>query len=579
MKDSFKLKVLDTLIEEFGVEEYPDIASDELFERYAVTEVLKPKSISSDDIEDGIVDGSRDGGVDAVFTFLNGALLATDSDYLVPESEAVKNLQRQPLLEVLILQAKNKTKWDEAVWSTLLASLPLLLDPEVADEDLLRSFNGVVVEKTGIYRRALSALGVKFPRVRASVVYATRAPESNISTSMESIRARLEDALLESIMGEADLSIGYAGVSYLYAKSNENYERVGRLVFDNLIRTEGAYIGTVALRDYLSFLQDDSGQLEQELFEANVRDYEGINRVNKSIASTLSGDDKTEFWWRNNGITILACEASCPASTMTLEQPLIVNGLQTSHVLVQASEKGDLNPDRLEDRIIVRVIVSNDADVRDAVISGTNMQTAITPDSLHASDSLQNDIERYFLAHGWYYERRKNHYKNKSMPASKRVSMVFLAQAIMTLALGEPQTARARPTTLLTQAGGYERVFNDALDCDAYLVAVRIMKEVDAYLKTDRAKQLFDDRTSARYYVALVYYMIVFKITDIDNLHFAENAARVHFPMSAEDLEESLQIVADAFSSFEDEANDKLSKRQVFRDDVLSRVVGRLSQA
>lgn len=562
MKDSFKQTVLGSLVEDYGLREYPDAKADDIFERFVVTEVLKPKILSPDDVESGIVDGRRDGGVDAVFTFLNGTLLSEDSDYLVCGSEAAKNLSKQSLIEVVIIQSKNKDNWEELAWGRFLSSLPSLLDPEASDEDLLATYNNDVVLRTGIYRQAMRALAVRFPRVKVGVFYATRAPEANISATIKKNQADLERLLKKEVLAEAELTTTCVGVNWLYGKSNEPGDRSGVLVFDDLIRTDGAYIGTVTLDNYMKFLQGQDGYLEQELFEANVRDYEGANRVNESIAATLKSDDSVEFWWRNNGITILATDVNCPTNTMTLDQPYIVNGLQTSYVLANSFRENQVDAMRLMNRVVVRIIVSTDNAVRDAVISGTNMQTAISSDSLHASDAIQSDIERYFLAHGWYYERRKNYYKNQSMPAAKRVSIVYLSQAIMTLALGEPHTARARPTTLLTQKGGYERVFDAVLDCDAYLAAVKVMKEVDEYLKSDAAKSISDDRTNSRYYVALAYYMILLHLDSLEKLHFGENARRIKFPLDAKVLDRAHRIVTKVFNEFEDAPSDKLAKRQ-----------------
>ena len=50
--------------------------------------------------------------------------------------------------------------------------------------------------------------------------------------------------------------------------------------------------------------------VEKSIFESNVRDYQGNNSVNSSIAETLSSDSKEDFWWLNNGVTILASEVT-----------------------------------------------------------------------------------------------------------------------------------------------------------------------------------------------------------------------------------------------------------------------------
>ena len=54
-----------------------------------------------------------------------------------------------------------------------------------------------------------------------------------------------------------------------------------------------------------------------------------------------------------------------------------------------------------------------DAPTRDQVIRATNRQTAVSDASLRATDDVQRQIENYFLTKGWYYDRRKNFYKNE----------------------------------------------------------------------------------------------------------------------------------------------------------------------
>ena len=166
--------------------------------------------------------------------------------------------------------------------------------------------------------------------------------------------------------------------------------------------------------------------------------------------------------------------------------------------------------------------------------------------------------ERYFESEGWYYERRRNYYKNKKVPAAKRIEMLFLAQAVMTLLLGEPNTARARPTTLLSKDGGYARVFTKDPDCEMYLIAARMLKEVDAFLKRRDSRESFDEPTNSRHYVLLAYYMFALGIKDVQRLHFAENARKVALPLDEDLLGKSLECVKAAFEAVRD-SNPNLS--------------------
>ncbi|EBQ8843515.1 hypothetical protein DKS49_21285, partial [Salmonella enterica subsp. enterica serovar Derby] len=51
-----------------------DIKDSEFFEIYSASEILKDYDVTYDDIEYGIVGNGGDGGIDSIFTFINGEL-------------------------------------------------------------------------------------------------------------------------------------------------------------------------------------------------------------------------------------------------------------------------------------------------------------------------------------------------------------------------------------------------------------------------------------------------------------------------------------------------------------------------
>jgi hypothetical protein len=110
-------------------------------------------------------------------------------------------------------------------------------------------------------------------------------------------------------------------------------------------------------------------------------------------------------------VTILCSSATHSGKILTIEDPQIVNGLQTStEVYKNFSQKGALADER---NILVRVIVPTDGDSRDQIIKATNSQTTIPIASLRSTEKVNRDIEEYFRAHGLFYDRRKNLHKNE----------------------------------------------------------------------------------------------------------------------------------------------------------------------
>lgn len=67
-----------------------------------------------------------------------------------------------------------------------------------------------------------------------------------------------------------------------------------------------AYIGHIAVREYIKLIADESGNIIKSLFQDNVRDFQGENPVNKEIADTLKSADSILLPMMNNGITIVS---------------------------------------------------------------------------------------------------------------------------------------------------------------------------------------------------------------------------------------------------------------------------------
>lgn len=556
--------VLNSLFSDFCTAEYPGEQPDDVFETYGAIQVLKPKELTAEELSAGIVDGDKDGGVDSFFVFLNGALLSPDDPVLVPGDASLKHIGPHPELEVFLVQSKNRSKWEESVWEHLLSSLSNLLDASADDTQLEQLYRTAVVERTGILRRAVLSLGSKFPKVTFRLVYVTRAPEGNLTAT---VRARAEQvaALVRSrLTSGAEVSAEHIGASALYRLAGTEHSSPGILKFRELMRESDSFVGVVTLKDYLSFVRNGAGALREELFDFNVRDYEGDNLVNQAIAETLSTNDSTEFWWLNNGVTILGDHVDSPQQVLTISRPLVVNGLQTSHVLHRAEREGLFAPARLDNGVLVRVIVSDDEDVRDRIIAGTNRQTRVPAPALYATQELQRDIEKFLLVHEWYYERRKNRYRNQGKPAKRRITINLLAQAMISLMLGQPDVARARPSTLLGKKDGYDSVFPQALDRNAYLKAIELLKAVDEFLRKDSAKSILDEYTNSRFYVAVGYVLIRLKIKDPQKLRFDKNFPKLKLPLREDDLKKALTILSASAASYQ-ASNPKMSRDAVFK--------------
>jgi len=233
--------------------------------------------------------------------------------------------------------------------------------------------------------------------------------------------------------------------------------------------------------NYFKFITDENGNLIRYFFDANIRDYQGNVDINKEIRTTLNENEPEEdFWWLNNGITITAGNATLASKKLLIEDPQIVNGLQTSFEINKYFTENKIENDIRN--ILVRIIKVENEISRLKIIKATNSQTNIPPASLRATDPIHRNIEDYLYPKGFYYDRRKNYHKHQGRPINKIIGISYLSQIITSIYGQKPDYARARPSTLIKKNTDYEKIFNDNLPLELYYKGIIIQKEVEKIL-------------------------------------------------------------------------------------------------
>jgi len=264
---------------------------------------------SHDDLLAGIVDGTNDGGLDGIYIFVNGYCLRDDTDLTA--------LGRRVQLDLILIQAKNTKGFSESAIDKLIVHLPELLDFTRDEKALAKRFNGRVIEIT---RRFLSAYrSLDMPTLNVYAAFASlRAVEVHENTRT---KGELLRAALKACFGSCSSETHFLDATSVADMARDRPPNTRELALaENPISTDtaGGYIGVVKLDEYQRFITDGSGKLDASLFEANVRDYEGETGVNRSIQSTLEQEDRdVDFWWLNNGVTIVADKVQ-PASKLAL---------------------------------------------------------------------------------------------------------------------------------------------------------------------------------------------------------------------------------------------------------------------
>ncbi len=462
--------ILDDIVDGKHAEIAAEMPKQNFFEIFCAEQVTKDFDLTYAELTDGIVDGEHDGGIDAIYTFLNGEILSEEEEFIVPKAKSHLNL--------VVIQSKFGSGFSETQIEKLISSTRNLLDLS-RDIDGMIQYNAQVRAKIGVFRSAYKKLASKFPSLSIRYVYAARRSADEVHPNVK-IKADELVALARSQFEEAGVAFDFFGARELVASARKRPNFSFELKFDKSLNGENGYIALVKLRDFYNFLRGGGDTVRADLFESNVRDYQGSTEVNADISATLSGDRNNDFWWFNNGVTVLASRALSSGSVITIENPQIVNGLQTSS---QIALYFDEYPDDDPRTVMVKIVASEDEDVRDRIIKATNNQNMVPLASLRATDKVQRDIEHALKIAGLFYDRRKNYYKNEGRPLSRIISINLLAQAMMTLLLGEPDNARARPSSLIKLDHVYRSLFSEKIELDAYVVAADLIRRIEIALR------------------------------------------------------------------------------------------------
>lgn len=404
-----------------------------------------------------------------------------------------------------MIQAKTSASFSENAIESMIATIQDVFDLEKDISSIEKFYNARVIEKTDTLRKSYVGLANRHPTLVIKYIYASKGDSSDVHTKVHNKIHNLIELTRRYFIG-ADVKFHLLGARELLESSRleKSYSLQLRFLESYISRGEDNYVVLSGLKDYYDFVTDKNEILCKYLFESNVRDYQGDVEVNRDIRRTLDSDKSNiDFWWLNNGITILASKATVAGKVITLDDVQIVNGLQTTNTIyehLRSTERDSSSETKQsfvkvqdERAILVKIIVTNDLAARDRIIKATNFQTPVPAASLRATEPVQRDIEDYFLQHDWFYDRRKNYYKNIGKSPDKIISIPYLAQALTAIVHQEPHNSKGRPTTLTKGDNNYNRVFNESIKIEIYLTCSKILKALELFIRSPNFTKLKDE--------------------------------------------------------------------------------------
>ncbi|MDY6839424.1 MAG: AIPR family protein [Thermodesulfobacteriota bacterium] len=460
--DRITKSLLDEFVNDNSLGTLPEETAFEHFCGFLVTASHFSESFSSEDISVG---AGGDCGIDCITVIVNGCL--------VTDPEEIEDLeQTNGYLDVTLVfvQAERSSSFETAKIgqfgfgvADFLSESPSL--PQNDDVQLAYRIVNEIFDRSARFTKG---------NPQCFLYYTTTgrwSDDQNLTARRDAVARDVED--LGLFRKVRFVCLGAEELQGLYRHSKNaictEITFTDRTVLPDLPGVEQAYIGVLPAREFMKLIENENQEVLTTLFYDNVRHWQEWNPVNKEMKETLDDPERRIYFpLMNNGVTIVAKRVAPTANKFVVEDYTVVNGCQTSYVL---HEKGN----ELDDVAVpIRLIATEDVDIRNAIIKATNRQTQVTEDQLFALSDFPKNLEAFFPTFvgrkKLYYERRSRQYNAVDGIEKVRVlDMRALVRAFASMFLEMPHRTTKNYKALLKTVG--TDIFNPSHRLEPYYVA------------------------------------------------------------------------------------------------------------
>lgn len=484
MKDQILKGYLDDFTKEFS---YQELSDDDRFERFVNYCIVSKQYPRDFEIEDISVGGGDDSGFDGVAIIVNGNIVQNkeEIDYLVEKNGYLD-------VKFVFVQSKNSAKFKGDQVGTVIFGLKSFFDenPAIPENEDIQNLRFI---KEKIYENTINLEDPPILEIYFVTTGQWKEPEA--------ITGRVKRELKEFYDSRLFSDIGFNFVDA--EKLKDNYREIRRktikeISFNNHValpdiqKVRQSFVGSVSAKEYIRLITDSDGDLQKNLFEDNVRDFQGNNKVNKDIDKTLkSAELQAALAILNNGITVIAKKVEPIGSKMKLTDFQIVNGCQTSHMMY---ENRSILSD--ETHIVLKVIETTDQELSSRVIQATNKQTIVTDEAFESLSAFHKDLEEYYKARATdvhapiYYERRSKQYEGvSSVPAGQVMTLTAQIKSYVASVLAQPHSTHRYYGELLE--ANRNRMFKDTDSKEPYYVACLAYNRIEKEFRSGHLKSNF----------------------------------------------------------------------------------------
>lgn len=217
----------------------------------------------------------------------------------------------------------------------------------------------------------------------------------------------------------------------------------------------------------------------ERLLERNIRRYLGLqgNRINEGIRQTLTSDEKNNFYFYNNGITLTCDNFSYNALQngdyqVRVENLQIINGGQTCMTIFKTLQEPDLLHQNAQAFVLVRLyqLPRENEGLVQSITYATNSQNPVDLKDLRANDERQQKLAMDIQQLGFSYRRKRSDTGIRSTDITSGVA----AEAVLSVWSAKPHQAKFFSREHFGKL--YNSIFTEQLNGAQVVIAVQLYR-------------------------------------------------------------------------------------------------------
>lgn len=277
------------------------------------------------------------------------------------------------------------------------------------------------------------------------------------------------------------------------AKANDNdysltLEYTDSITLSTQSEEGQTYVTLCNATQIVDILTNEDGMIRANMFDANVRAYQGNTDVNNEMIKTLQNCPEN-FVLYNNGITIVCNKLTPKGKTLTISNPQVVNGCQTCNSLYKATADGI---DISKAKVIVKTIEAIGESVTQGIVRGTNRQNIVYEEAFETIRQFHKDFEDFVnimevpKLQKVYYERRSKQYSfDTQIKPYQKFNFRMLIQSTVALFMNKVEISHRHESKLIAE---YKDIlFVEGQSFYPYYVAALVTVNLDYIMKKERS--------------------------------------------------------------------------------------------